>query len=151
MIELNFSCPQMTSHTMGSDVGTNPELCKTNCAVVKKGTDLPVLAKMTPNITTMIPVVKACLAGGADGISSINTVKSITDVDLDNKGPCQISTGSPPSLDYQGSRLSQLPSASCSRFGPLPGWNSCRFPGLGASKPGRMPLSLSSSALLPSR
>lgn len=85
MIELNFSCPQMTSHTMGSDVGTNPELCKTNCAAVKKGTDLPVLAKMTPNITTMIPVVKACLAGGADGVSSINTVKSITDVDLDNK------------------------------------------------------------------
>ena len=85
MIELNFSCPQMTSHTMGSDVGTNPELCKSNCEAVKKGTDLPVLAKMTPNITTMIPVVKACLAGGADGISSINTVKSITDVDLDNK------------------------------------------------------------------
>ena len=75
----------MTSHTMGSDVGTNPELCKSNCAAVKRGTDLPVLAKMTPNITTMIPVVKACLAGGADGISSINTVKSITDVDLDNK------------------------------------------------------------------
>lgn len=85
MIELNFSCPQMTSHTMGSDVGTNPELCKSNCTAVKRGTDLPVLAKMTPNITTMIPVVKACLAGGADGISSINTVKSITDVDLDNK------------------------------------------------------------------
>jgi dihydropyrimidine dehydrogenase (NAD+) subunit PreA len=40
---------------------------------------------MTPNITTMIPVVKACLEGGADGISSINTVKSITDIDLDNK------------------------------------------------------------------
>ena len=85
MIELNFSCPQMTSHTMGSDVGTNPELCNSNCAAVKRGTDLPILAKMTPNITTMIPVVKACLAGGADGISSINTVKSITDVDLDNK------------------------------------------------------------------
>lgn len=85
MIELNFSCPQMTSHTMGSDVGTNPELCKTNCEAVKKGTNLPVLAKMTPNITTMIPVVKACLEGGADGVSSINTVKSITDIDLDNK------------------------------------------------------------------
>lgn len=85
MIELNFSCPQMTSHTMGSDVGTNPKLCKKNCEAVKKGTDLPVLAKMTPNITTMIPVVKACLEGGADGVSSINTVKSITDIDLDTK------------------------------------------------------------------
>ena len=37
MIELNFSCPQMTSHTMGSDVGTNPELCKKNCEAVKRG------------------------------------------------------------------------------------------------------------------
>ena len=61
MIELNFSCPQMTSHTMGSDVGTNPELCKKNCEAVKRGTSLPVLAKMTPNITTMVPVGKACL------------------------------------------------------------------------------------------
>lgn len=87
MIELNFSCPQMTSEKMGSDVGTNAELCQHNCEAVKRGTDLPVLAKMTPNITTMIPVVKACLAGGADGISSINTVKSVTDVDLDNKVP----------------------------------------------------------------
>ena len=84
MIELNFSCPQMTSHTMGSDVGTNPELCK-NCEAVKRGTSLPVLAKMTPNITTMVPVVKACLEGGADGFSAINTVKSIVDVDLKKK------------------------------------------------------------------
>lgn len=85
MIELNFSCPQMTSHTMGSDVGTNPELCKKNCEAVKRGTSLPVLAKMTPNITTMVPVVKACLEGGADGFSAINTVKSIVDVDLKKK------------------------------------------------------------------
>lgn len=85
MIEMNLSCPQMTSHAMGSDVGANPELCKKYSAAVKKGTDLPVMAKMTPNITNMVPSAKACLDGGADGISAINTVKSIANVDLEKK------------------------------------------------------------------
>ena len=144
MIELNFSCPQMTSHTMGSDVGTNPELCKSNCAAVKRGTDLPVLAKMTPNITTMIPVVRT-------EFPPLTPSSRSPTLTWTTRWPCQISTVSPPSLDCQGSRLSQLLSASCNRFGLLPGWNSCQFPGLGALKPGKMPLSLFSLVLPPSR
>ncbi len=85
MIEMNLSCPQMTSHAMGSDVGANPELCKKYCRAVKKGSHLPVLAKMTPNITDMVPAAKGSLAGGADGIAAINTVKSIANVDLNRK------------------------------------------------------------------
>ncbi|MDH5104614.1 NAD-dependent dihydropyrimidine dehydrogenase subunit PreA [Lentilactobacillus diolivorans] len=85
MIEMNLSCPQMTSHEMGSDVGTNPDLVQKYCEAVKRGSDLPMMAKMTPNITDMIPAVKASLAGGADGIATINTVKSIANVDLDKK------------------------------------------------------------------
>lgn len=85
MIEMNLSCPQMTSHAMGSDVGSNPELCHTYCQAVKKGSKLPLLAKMTPNITDMVPVAKACMAGGADGIAAINTIKSIVDLDLERK------------------------------------------------------------------
>ena len=53
MIELNFSCPQMTSHAMGSDVGSNPELCEKYCKAVRRATSLPFMAKMTPNITDM--------------------------------------------------------------------------------------------------
>ena len=83
MLELNFSCPQMTSHAMGSDVGVSPELCRKYCAAVKRGSKLPVLAKMTPNITDMVPVAIASLEGGADGIAAINTVKSVANVDLD--------------------------------------------------------------------
>ena len=45
MIEMNLSCPQMTSHAMGSDVGTNPDLCRKYCAAVKKGTKLPVYGR----------------------------------------------------------------------------------------------------------
>ncbi|MCI1553624.1 MAG: NAD-dependent dihydropyrimidine dehydrogenase subunit PreA [Levilactobacillus sp.] len=85
MIEMNLSCPQMTSHEMGSDVGTNPELVKKYCAAVRRGTDLPILAKMTPNITDMVPAAKASLDGGADGIATINTVKSIANLDIDRK------------------------------------------------------------------
>ncbi len=85
MIEMNLSCPQMTSHSMGADVGTNPKLCQKYCEAVKRGSKLPMMAKMTPNITSMIPVVKACMAGGADGIALINTVKSVANIDLEKK------------------------------------------------------------------
>ena len=84
MLELNFSCPQMTTHAMGSDVGTNPELCEKYVAAAKRGTDLPIVAKMTPNITDMVPSAEAALRGGAAGISAINTVKSIVNLDLQN-------------------------------------------------------------------
>lgn len=85
MIEMNLSCPQMTSHAMGSDVGTSPELCKKYCAAVKRGSKLPMMAKMTPNVTDMVVVAKASMEGGADGIATINTIKSIANVDLDRK------------------------------------------------------------------
>lgn len=83
MVEMNLSCPQMTSHAMGSDVGVNPDLCRRYSKAVKEGTKLPVLAKMTPNVTDMCVVAKASLEGGADGIAAINTVKSVANVDLD--------------------------------------------------------------------
>ena len=82
MIELNFSCPQMTSHAMGSDVGSNPELCEKYCKAVRRATKLPFMAKMTPNITDMCEPAYASILGGANGISAINTIKSIINVDL---------------------------------------------------------------------
>ena len=102
MIEMNLSCPQMTSHAMGSDVGTNPELCKKYCAAVKRGSSLPMMAKMTPNITDMVPVAKACLEGGADGIAAINTIKSVVNVDLDRKIGLPIVNGKSSISGYSG-------------------------------------------------
>ena len=83
MLELNLSCPQMTSHDMGSDVGVNPDLVEKYCAAVRRSTSLPILSKMTPNQKSMIPAVEASKRGGADGIAAINTVKSIVSLDLD--------------------------------------------------------------------
>ena len=102
MIELNFSCPQMTSHAMGSDVGSNPDLCRKYCAAVRRGTHLPFMAKMTPNITDMCVPALASLEGGADGISAINTIKSITNIDLDAKVGLPIIDGKSSISGYSG-------------------------------------------------
>ncbi|MBO5578348.1 MAG: NAD-dependent dihydropyrimidine dehydrogenase subunit PreA, partial [Bacilli bacterium] len=102
MIEMNLSCPQMTSHAMGSDVGSNPELCKKYCQAVKRGSKLPMMAKMTPNITDMVVVAKACLEGGADGIAAINTIKSICNIDLQKKIGMPIVNGKSSISGYSG-------------------------------------------------
>ena len=56
---------------MGAEIGENPELVERYTAAVRKGTGLPVLAKMTPNITHMEEPAKAAVAAGADGIAAI--------------------------------------------------------------------------------
>lgn len=84
LIECNFSCPQMTSHAMGSDVGQNPELVEKYTRAVVESTHLPVIAKMTPNIGNMEIPAMAAVKGGAKGIAAINTIKSITNIDLEN-------------------------------------------------------------------
>ena len=77
-IELNFSCPQMKHKGMGSDVGQSPELVKEFTACVKRSVHIPVISKMTPNITHIAEPAMACVEAGADGISAINTIKSVT-------------------------------------------------------------------------
>ena len=77
-VELNFSCPQMRYAGMGSDVGQNAELVTYYTAFVKRAVHIPVIAKMTPNIGSMSPVALAAHFAGADGISAINTIKSVT-------------------------------------------------------------------------
>ena len=102
MIELNFSCPQMTSHAMGSDVGSNPELCEKYCKAVRRATKLPFMAKMTPNITDMCEPAYASILGGANGISAINTIKSIINVDLDHHVGLPIIDGKSSISGYSG-------------------------------------------------
>ena len=83
VIECNFSCPNMESDALGVTIGQSEELTERFTRAVKRGTSLPVLAKLTPNITDMVPLALAAKRGGADGISAINTINSITGVDID--------------------------------------------------------------------
>ncbi len=98
IIECNFSCPQMVGEGMGSDVGTNPELVEKYTDAVRRGTKLPILAKMTPNITDMTIPAIAAVNAKADGIAAINTIKCLTGIDLDEmcakpsiSGKCAVS------------------------------------------------------------
>ena len=82
MIECNFSCPHMAADGLGSDVGQNPDLVAAYTRAVLRGTHVPVLAKMTPNLGHMeIPAI-AAIEAGATGIAAINTIKSVMNVNL---------------------------------------------------------------------
>ena len=87
IIELNFSCPNMKYKGTGSDVGQDPKTVELFTRVVKQNTNIPVLAKMTPNITDIRVPARATKKGMADGIAAINTIKSITNVDVDSLVP----------------------------------------------------------------
>ena len=77
-VELNFSCPQMRLSGLGSDVGQNPELVTFYTAYVKRKVNIPVIPKMTPNITQINQPAMGAYFAGADAISAINTIKSVT-------------------------------------------------------------------------
>lgn len=84
IIECNFSCPHMTGEGLGSDVGQDPELVALFTAATRKGTHLPILAKMTPNIGNMEIPAMAAMKSGATGIAAINTIKSIMNINLED-------------------------------------------------------------------
>ena len=77
-VELNFSCPQMRLVGLGSDIGQEPELVNAYTTFVRRNVNIPVIPKMTPNVTQMNRVAMGAYFGGADAISAINTIKSVT-------------------------------------------------------------------------
>jgi len=83
-IELNFGCPHgMSERGMGAAVGQVPEYIQMVTAWCKQYSRLPVIVKLTPNITDVRFPARAAKAGGADAVSLINTINSIMGVDLD--------------------------------------------------------------------
>ncbi len=96
-IELNFGCPHgMSERGMGSAVGQVPEYIEMVARWCKAATRMPVIVKLTPNITDIRKPARAAKAGGADAVSLINTINSITGVDLDSFAP-------QPTIDGKGS------------------------------------------------
>ncbi len=83
-IELNFGCPHgMSERGMGAAVGQVPEYIQMVTQWCKHYTHLPVIVKLTPNITDVRQPARAARAGGADAVSLINTINSIMGVDLE--------------------------------------------------------------------
>ena len=71
-LEVNISCPNV--HGGGMSFGTDPAQAAAVVRAVKAVTTKPVIIKLTPNVTDVVSVAKACEAAGADGISLINTL-----------------------------------------------------------------------------
>lgn len=69
-LELNISCPNVSG---GVDFGTDPRMCERVVSGVRQACALPVLVKLTPNVTDIVQIARAAEAGGADAISLINT------------------------------------------------------------------------------
>jgi dihydropyrimidine dehydrogenase (NAD+) subunit PreA len=87
-VELNFGCPHgMSERGMGSAVGQVPEYVELVARWCKAHTRMPVLVKLTPNVTNILGPARAAKKGGADGVSLINTINSITSIDLDLMAP----------------------------------------------------------------
>jgi dihydropyrimidine dehydrogenase (NAD+) subunit PreA len=96
-VELNFGCPHgMSERGMGSAVGQVPEYIEMVARWCKQHTRMPVIVKLTPNITDIRYPAQAAHTGGADAVSLINTITSITSVDLDAMAP-------EPTIDGKGS------------------------------------------------
>ncbi len=87
-IELNLGCPHgMCERGMGSAIGQAPDLVERTTRWVREAVNIPVFTKLTPNITDIVVPAEAALRGGADAVSLINTVSSITSVDLNLMAP----------------------------------------------------------------
>lgn len=82
--ELNFGCPHgMSERGMGAAVGQVPEYIQMATEWAKRFARVPVIVKLTPNVTNILPPAKAAADGGADAVSLINTINSIMRVDYD--------------------------------------------------------------------
>ena len=84
ILEVNISCPNV--HNGGMSFGTLPDNAEMITKAVKKVTTKPVFVKLTPNVTDIVEIAKACEQGGADGISLINTVQGMR-IDLKRRKP----------------------------------------------------------------
>ena len=83
-LEVNVSCPNV--HGGGMSFGTSPEAAAEVTRAVKAVTTKPVIVKLSPNVTDIVAIAKACEAAGADGISLINTLLGMR-IDLKSKKP----------------------------------------------------------------
>ncbi|HEY4209429.1 MAG TPA: NAD-dependent dihydropyrimidine dehydrogenase subunit PreA, partial [Puia sp.] len=83
-LELNFGCPHgMTERGMGAAVGQDPAIARMVTEWVMEAASIPVITKLTPNVHSVVPTGRAAVEAGSQGLSLINTIQSVTGVDLD--------------------------------------------------------------------
>ncbi len=101
--ELNLSCPHgLPERKMGAAMGQDPQIVKEVTGWVKEVSKVPVWAKMTPNITDPTVPARAAVAGGADGISAINTILCVIGINLETLRPMPTVEGHSEPGGYSG-------------------------------------------------
>lgn len=123
-LELNFGCPHgMCERGMGSAVGQEPAVNERITSWVKDYANIPVLVKLTPNVGDIVPHGLAAQAGGADGVSLINTIKSIIGVDIDNFVPRPVVGGLSSNGGYCGAAVRPIALHMCAALARDPNFN----------------------------
>ena len=108
-LELNFSCPHgMPEKGVGAAIGQNPEIAAEITEWVTAVARIPVIVKLTPNVTDIRVVAKAVAAAGADALAAINTVESITGVDLESLLPYPMVGGRSAYGGYSGAGIKPI-------------------------------------------
>lgn len=130
-IELNFSCPNMAEGGLGSDIGQVPELVERFTRAAKNATNIPVLAKLTPNVASMSPAAEAAKRGGADGIAAINTIKSITGLNIHTYVAAPAVHGHSAVGGYSGNAVKPIALRFISELGLNPALNGMHISAMG--------------------
>jgi len=131
VIECNFSCPHMEAKGVGVDVGQDPEAVAQYTRAARRGSSLPLLAKLTPNVADMRPMARAAIAAGADGIATINTIKSITSVNLDTYVAAPSVRGRSSLGGYSGTAVKPIALRFISELAGDPELMKCHISGMG--------------------
>ncbi|MDC7234016.1 MAG: NAD-dependent dihydropyrimidine dehydrogenase subunit PreA [Spirochaetales bacterium] len=93
-LELNFSCPHgMPEKGVGAAIGQNKNITKLITRWVSDSVSIPVIVKLTPNVTSVVEIAEAAKEGGADALAAINTVESLSGVDLKTLTPYPVVQG----------------------------------------------------------
>ena len=123
-LELNFGCPHgMCERGMGSAVGQEPRINERITSWAKEFATVPVLVKLTPNVGDIRPHGLAAQAGGADGVSLINTIKSIIGVDIDNFVPQPVVGSRSSNGGYCGAAVRPIALHMCAALARDPGFS----------------------------
>ena len=116
--ELNFGCPHgMCERGMGSAVGQEPRLLEEITGWAREFASIPVLVKLTPNITDILEPAMAAQRGGAHGVSLINTIKSVIAIDHDTFSPIPSVAGQGTSGGYCGPAVKPIALHMVTRLG----------------------------------
>ena len=131
-VELNFGCPHgMSERGMGAAVGQVPEYIEMVTRWCKQHTRMPVIVKLTPNISDIRKPAEAAMRGGADAVSLINTINSITSVNLDSFAPEPMIDGKGAHGGYCGPAVKPIALSMVSEIARSPAMRGLAVSGIG--------------------